>query len=351
MKQKILFIIPSMRGGGSERVISILLNHLNRRKFDMTLVLIKKEGRYLQDLSNDIKIIDLNLNSAKKSIFKLIKIIKNENPNIVFSTLGYLNLIISIIRPFLSKKIKFIARESSIVSIQNKQEKYPKLFDFLFKTFYKNFDLVIAQSKYMKNDLIKNYNFPKEKIKVIYNPVDIEKIEQLSKEPCKEDVDLLAVGRLDKNKNFKDIIEILPKLNMKLTILGEGEEKENLQNLAKRLNVNVEFLGFVDNPYKYMKKAKLLVLTSLYEGLPNVILEANACGIPVIAYNCIGGTRELIENGKNGFLVECKNSCELEKIIKKSLEYKWDINTILNYIDIFNVQKIVNNYEREINAI
>ena len=351
MKKKIIFIVPSMRGGGSERVMSIILNYLDRNKFDILLVLLKKEGQYLEDLKDDINILDLNVSSAKKSIIKIIKIIKQENPDIVFSTLGYLNILISIIRPILPKKIKFIARESSIVSIQNKQEKYPKLFDFLFKHFYKNFDLIISQSNYMKEDLIQNYNINSKKIKIIYNPVDTNKIDNLANEKV-EKIELLAVGRLDKNKNFKDIIKVLPKLNKKLTILGEGQEKENLIQLANKLNVSVEFLGFQNNPYKYMKNAELLVITSLYEGFPNVVLEANVCELPVIAYNCIGGVRESISNGLNGFLIECRNINDLELSIKKALQYKWDKNKIKNYVNHkFSVSKIIEEYERLLNEL
>jgi glycosyltransferase involved in cell wall biosynthesis len=349
MKTKILFIVPSMRGGGSERVISILLNHINRDKFDITLILLKKEGIYLADLPSDIKIIDLDIKQARYALFAIIKQIRKIQPNIVLSTLGYLNILISIIRPFFSKKIKFIARESSIVSIQNKQEKYPKLFDFLFRNFYKNFDIIISQSNYMKNDLIVNYNIDKEKIKVINNPVDIDKIAILSNEKCEEIVDLLAVGRLDKNKNFKDIIEVLPYLKDRtLTILGDGKEKENLEQLVKQLGLKnrVFFKGFQANPYKYMKQATVLILTSKYEGFPNVLLETNACGIPVVAYNCPGGTGEIIEDGVNGTLVKCQDVELLKTIIQKAINIKWDKEKMINMTKKkYGLDNIIRQYE------
>jgi len=348
MKKKILFIVPSMRGGGSERVISIILKYLNRDKFDISLVLLKKEGKYLDDLPNDIKIIDLDVKKARYAIFDIIKVIKQQKPNIVFSTLGYLNILISIIRPFFSKNIKFIARESSIVSIQNKQEKYPKIFDFLFRNFYKNFDLIISQSNYMKNDLVENYKISSEKIVTINNPIDFKNITKLAKEELKEEVDILVVGRVDKNKNFKDIIEILPTLKERtLTILGEGVLTKELKHLAEKLQVQdrVCFLGFQDNPYKYMKKANLLVLTSLYEGFPNVILEANALGTPVVAYSCKGGTREIVVDGQNGFLVECRNVEKLADKIRETIEFKWDKDRIVKNIDNkYKVESIIKQY-------
>jgi len=350
IKKKILFIVPSMRGGGSERVISIILKHLSRDKFNIVLILLKKEGKYLSDLPNDIEIIDLNVKKTRYALVKIIKEIKFQKPDIVFSTLGYLNILISILRPFFSKNIKFIARESSIVSIQNKEEKYPKLFDFLFRYFYKNFDLIISQSKYMKNDLIQNYKIDENKIKIINNPVDIEKIEKLSEEKLDERVDILLVGRLDKNKNFKDIISIMPELqNRTLTILGEGVELKNLKRFAKSLNVEnrIKFLGFQSNPYKYMKRANILVLTSKYEGFPNVILEANACGIPVVAYNCAGGTGEIIKEGINGFLVKCGDRELLKKTIEKNFIHNFKSDKIQNLIkNKYSIQKIIKLYEK-----
>ncbi len=182
IRKKIIFILPSMEGGGSERVVSILVKHLSREKFDIILVLLRKKGQYLDDLPNDITIIDLNVNAARFAVFKIINIIRKLNPDIVFSTLGHLNILISILKPFLATKIKFIARESSIVSLRNNQ-KYPTaLFDLLYKTFYNNFDWIICQSNYMMNDLHNHYKIKKEKMIVINNPVDIENINQLSKE-------------------------------------------------------------------------------------------------------------------------------------------------------------------------
>jgi len=350
VKKKILFIVPSMRGGGSERVISILLKYLNRDKFDITLVLLKKEGQYLDNLPKDLKIVDLNVKQARYALFKIIKQIKIQKPDIVFSTLGYLNVLMSTIRPFFSKKIKFIARESSIVSINNQQEEFRSLFDFLYRKFYKNFDLIISQSKFMKDDLVKNYFIAENKIKVINNPVDIEKINQLSSEKIDSEIELLAIGRLDKNKNFKDIIKALPQLNKKLTILGDGYEKETLQKLANSISADVEFLGFQDNPYKYMKNAKLLIITSLYEGFPNVVLEANACGLPVVAFNCPGGTAEIIEDGLNGFLVECGDIDKLVEKMNISSQYSWNCKQIKSYIkEHYAVKKIIKEYEDTFN--
>lgn len=356
IKKKVLFIVPSMRGGGAERIMSILLNFLDRNKFEPILVLLKKEGPYLQDLPKDIKIIDLQVTQARYAIIKIIKTIKQIKPDIVFSTLSYLNILIAMIRPLLSKNIVFIARESNTVSVKNKREKHPFIFDLLYKIFYNNFDQIVSQSEYMKKDLIDNYNIMIEKIEVIYNPVNITRIEVLANKNAtnlynSDKFNLLAVGRLDYQKGFDLLIEAMKKLDNRfhLTIVGEGEKEGKLKYLAESFDVKekVTFAGFQSNPYIYMMHADLYILSSRYEGLPNVVLEANTCGTPVVAFNCPGGTSEIIENGINGFLCECQNIDELVVKINKASTYSFDKNKIKKLIkNRYDVYTIIKQYER-----
>jgi glycosyltransferase involved in cell wall biosynthesis len=350
-KAKILFIVPSMRGGGAERVISTLLQYIDKEKFDLNLALITKEGKFLDDIPNHVNIIDLDAKRVRNSIFKIIKTINSLKPDIVFSTLGHLNLLISIIRPFLSKKIVFIGRESNTVSVINKQSKYPKLFDFLYNNFYNNFDHIVAQAEYMKKDLVESYQIKKEKITVINNPIDFENIKRLSNISSKDlfdksKINLLAVGRLSHQKGFDTLLEIMRNLDDKyfLSILGQGPDEKKLKAMIKdfSLESKVKLLGFQDNPYIYMKQADIFVLSSRFEGLPNVVLEANACGTNVIAFDCPGGTSEIIVDGENGYLAKCQDKNDfIEKLKKIPLEK--EINQ--NLLNKYEVSQIVKTYE------
>lgn len=349
-KTKILFIVPSMRGGGAERVISTLLQHIDKNKFDLNLALITKEGKFLDDIPTYVNLIDLDAKRVRNSIFKIIKVINSLKPDIVFSTLGHLNLLISIIRPFLSKKIVFIGRESNTVSVINKQSKYPKLFDFLYKNFYNNFEHIVAQAEYMKKDLVENYQIKSEKITVINNPIDFENIKKLSNISSKKlfnksKINLLAVGRLSHQKGFDTLLEIMKELDEKyfLSILGQGPDEEKLKSTIKEFSLEskVQLLGFQDNPYIYMKQADIFVLSSRFEGFPNVVLEANACGTTVIAFDCPGGTNEIIVDGENGYLAKCQDKNDFIKKLQQ-ISFEKEINqTILNK---YEVLQIINQY-------
>ena len=354
-KATVLFAVPSLQGGGSERVISILLQHLDRQKFAPMLIVLQKEGPYLKDIPPDVKIIDLRSKRLRDALFKLFKTIKTLNPDIVFSTLGHLNLYMALIKPVLGKHIKLVARESSIVSIRNKNNRYTFLFDRLYRMFYNKLDKIVAQSHYMKEDLCSHYHIFAHNIAVINNPVNIENIQQKMIaenrqifEPDK--VNLVAVGRLNPVKGFDLLITSLTDVpeNYHLTIIGEGEEKEKLLALAKKLDLThrVHFAGFLTNPFPYMHQADIFVLSSRYEGFPNVVLEANACGTPVVAFACPGGTAEIIEEGINGFLVACEDQQALAETLQKAANHTWHSEKIIEHIvSRYDVDKISREYE------
>jgi glycosyltransferase involved in cell wall biosynthesis len=152
-------------------------------------------------------------------------------------------------------------------------------------------------------------------------------------------------------KGFEDVIKAFSYVkspNIHLTMIGEGILRPSLERLSLDLDLSnkITFLGFQKNPYKYMSKAKCLVLTSHYEGFPNVVLEANACGIPVIAFNSPGGVSEIIDNGKNGWLIENRSLTDLAKKIEETASQNFEKDQIKNYIEQrFGVTKILRQYQ------
>jgi glycosyltransferase involved in cell wall biosynthesis len=312
--------MPNLGGSGADRVISIILNNLDRNKFTLNLIIISNLSNniFLNDLKNDIKVFNLNINKRLRYsfyliLYKVFKIIKNESPDVLFFGSGSINVLFS---PFLflfPPNLFCVARESNIPSLFEK--------NFILKLFYrfsyKNFNKIIAQSDDMMYDLVNNFNIPKSKIIKINNPVDSEFIQNrllytntILFQP--NTINLISIGRLTFQKGFDQLIMNLSKLkNYKyhLTILGEGEEYETLLNLIRFHNLenNITLIGYVANPYPYLKAADFLILSSRFEGFPNVLIESLICGCPVLANKCKGGIDEIIIDGFNGYTYDSNN--------------------------------------------
>lgn len=352
--KKICFLIPSLGGGGAERVAFHLLNNLSLDEFELSVIIIyKNKGDYLKDLRREVKRIFLEKDKIRYSIPSLCKVLKEERPDIVINFSFDLMMLMGVfIIPFL-KNTYFINRQINILSMQ----KFNFFKKILLKVAYKNFNEIITQSKDMTEDLLKNIDISKEKIVEINNPADIEKIEKLSNENIeiefdKESKNLLCVGRLAPQKGFDLIIQSMPLLNdknIKLYILGDGEEKENLLNLIEKLNLKerVVLLGRKSNPYAYMKNADLFILSSRYEGFPNVLIEAGSCGLYSICNNCPGGINEIILEDINGNIVDFNNKDLVAKTIEKNLILNKDKEKIKDNIkNRYSLDRIVGKYEK-----
>jgi glycosyltransferase involved in cell wall biosynthesis len=350
MKKKIVFILPSLNSGGAEKVIVSLCNNLDYEKFEIVLVVLNKEGIFKKQLGDSYTVIDLKCPRVRNIFFKIRKIIQKEKPDIVFTTLGHLNLFFGIFRWTFSKKIKFIGREATVVSEHYKGKKIKNIiFRILYRLFYNNLDNVIAQCDYMKNDLVKNFKVNEKKIKVINNPLDIDGIRALSKkevEKLQGEKILITVGRLNEVKQHKIMVELFSKFdlqeNYRLYIIGEGEEKENILKIIteKNLNNSITLLGKKDNPFSYIKQASVFLLTSKYEGFPNVALEAMALSIPVLSFKSPGGILEILKEEKNGYFVNENNFKE-----KLDLVSKLEKTQIKETVEKYRISKIIKKYE------
>ena len=308
---RVLFLIPSLHGGGAERVMTMLLKHLDRSNFKLALAVVDtREAVFLNDIPEDVEFIDLGCRRVRYALPKIIALIWKRRPDVVFSTLGYLNLALAMLRPLLPRHPRYIARETNVVSQVLVVYRNSWLWRWMYRRFYGNHDAVVCQSQDMLDDLVSNYAFPKEWTVLIHNPVDVECIRRLAVETRPEPVyafeknsaivQLIAASRLVNQKGFDLLIEALALLHdahIQLTILGEGPLRACLERLAHTKGVadRVRFAGFQANPYAWFAQADAFVHSSRYEGFPNVILEALACGVPVIATPATGGTREILD--------------------------------------------------------
>jgi N-acetylgalactosamine-N,N'-diacetylbacillosaminyl-diphospho-undecaprenol 4-alpha-N-acetylgalactosaminyltransferase len=311
--KKIVLIVPSLIKGGAERVVSILSKELSKY-FEVYVVIYHGPVEYeiegkLINLETPTGNLWKKIKNTFLRVIKLKKLIRNISPDYIVSFMGNLQPILTLNPVIVSFHID---PDFSLL--------YKKC---LLKTIYKlpNVKKIITVSKGIEKKLNNNYHL--KKTKTIYNPIDLKLIKQklLTQKPVDFDY-ILAVGRLSRQKGFDILINAFAKSDLKnkgkLIILGEGKERNNLEKLIDGLDLKSQVLlyGKVDNPFIYMKYANFFVLSSRYEGLPMVLLEALACGTPVIAANCESGPSEIIENEKNGLLIPVED----EKALKDAME-------------------------------
>ena len=240
-KIKITFIIPSLRGGGAENVIRHLVKNINPNKFSIKLITVNLRQSIFQNDIQDIEIINLNLKRVRFSGLAILKKLWELKPDIIFSTLGYLNIYLAILKPFFPKNSKLIARETNIVSKRIQLNRFPLIWKFLYTSLNKRFDMVVCQSQDMLLDLEKNFGFTSN-LCVINNPVDKEFIFKKIVEPIYKDqntIKLLAIGRLSHQKGFDILIDAVEKLdwkNLELNIIGDGPLKKDLIEIINKKN-------------------------------------------------------------------------------------------------------------------
>lgn len=356
--KKILFLAPTLNSGGGEKVLTTIMNNLSREKYEIMIALISNEGEFRNQLKSDVSIIDLKAKRVVFSPLKLLKLIRKEDPDIIFSGAGHLSCILGVLKPLIKKSIILIGRERGTISGRSKRN--PKLkikvLNIFYKTSLKNMDYIILQSKFMKKNFLELLNFSEKKLKIINNPVDFDDIESKinsSDENLFQNnkINILTVGRLDQVKQqtkMIDLIKILDHKKYHLNLVGEGELKNKLQSYAKETGVEnyVTFWGFQSNPYKFMKEADLFILTSKVEAFPNVVLEAGACGLYTLAFQCDGGIKEVINPKVNGELIQNEDLNKMAEKIKEFDLNNKNKNKIKKFVRKFSVYNFLEDLEK-----
>lgn len=334
-RKKILFTIPTLTGGGAERVFTTYIRSLDTSLWDISLLLVKKEGVFLEQIPENVDIYSLNKRRTRFGFFAFIRAINSINPELIVATSNYLNILLLMISFFLKKKPIICLYEQSMPSAQFSYRYFPIYYKWLMQLFYRKADYIIAQTKEMKEEIKEYYSTPKNEIIVSINPIDVENILKQSitiNNPYNShDINIIISGRIREEKGqdflinaFKRVVDNNPRF--KLHILGSIDDKyfyNELLALIDKLNMggNINFLGFMNNPYPYYKYADLLVLSSRWEGLPNVVLESLFLRTPVVVTNCIPYFSRLIGNKKIGKIVEFGDEIGMSKAILRYGSY------------------------------
>lgn len=347
-KKKFIIILPSLNGGGAEKVTLSLLENIDNNYYECKLVLINDKGPLKPNINKE-NIINLNISRLRFALPSILKNIRKLNPDIIFSTFPHTTLPILILRKLLPKNIVIIAREPNMISPSLGSTKFPLLFKYLYKLLIPTADKIIVNSRAMYEDFHKK-GVIRDKIELIHNPIDEFKIRNVTKfnrHPGKG-LRLVGMGRLVYQKGFDRLLPILKKVdNVHLTILGEGIEYNNLLKIIEDLDIKekVTFKGYIKNSASYLAAADYFILPSRWEGLPNSVLEALVLGTPVITFKEIEGLLDIIPFTINNKLTLCSDEKDMESFLKRlplREDYK-KIDLRKNLLTKFNTPKQYSN--------
>lgn len=318
-KLRILFIRPNLGYGGADRVTLNILQDFDRARFQCDLALMQKKGELLPFLPKDVQLFEAKAFNIILLFWSLIPIINKGKYDVLYSTSGGTNVPLVIASWLSSSKAKIVLSERSALFAPGKS-KWKQLIQFLLKKItYKKADFVTCVSQGLMIQMKQHMGVVDQKLKLVFNPIINDDLLKGKNEALKNEAFvsgkpiILAVGRLIPLKDYPTLIEAFQKvrknINCILYILGKGQLEDSLKEKVVTLGLEKEviFGGFDSNPFKYMKNASVFVLSSRHEGMPGVLIQAMACGVPVIATDCPTGPSELISDGENGFLVPIGN--------------------------------------------
>lgn len=339
--KKISFFLPGLYGGGAERVVLNLAQGMGDRGIQVDLVLAQLEGQLIDQIPENITFTILSKHPhgyfrSIRSIPALARYLRVKQPDVMISAM-YGNVIAQLAKFLAGSNVKLVITEHNTFSIHNRLFSPPVagLNQFLVRWLYPLADEIVAVSTGVADDLSSTIHLPRQRIRVIVNPVITPSLQQKRiQEPdhpwysdgCAPVV--LAAGRLTEQKDFATLITAFSRLdhtsNCRLMILGEGELHGELSDLVEQLGIQdrVCLRGFVQNPYAYMARSSFFVLSSKWEGLPTVLIEAIACELPVISTRCPSGPEEILKDGLYGRLVPVGDIQRMAEAIQDGIDGK-----------------------------
>lgn len=330
---RVLLVSPSLRGGGAERVMVTLSQHIDRQRFDTHMAVVNSQGPLLDEIPDDVVFHDLQQTRVRYCIPDLLRLIWRLRPAAILTTSVHLNFPLLAIRRLLPPGTKLFVRENSLPTAEATATGTMSERAFLYPWLYGHANYVICQSDAIMDDLERRFKVPREKMIRIYNPVDSARIRNMARLTPNPfygaGPHLVASGRLERVKGFDLLLDAMVEVRqsfpgVRLSILGTGTLGPVLHEQCERLGLTatVSLIGFESNPFPYYLNADLFVLASRYEGLPNAMLEAMALDASVVATDCPGGVREILEGWPNSRLASAEDSACLADAIRASLQSK-----------------------------
>ncbi|MCS7194384.1 MAG: glycosyltransferase [Meiothermus sp.] len=330
---RIAIYLPSLLGGGAERSMLNLAVGMARQGLPVDLVLAEATGPYLSMVPPEVRLVDLKARRVLRSLPALTSYLRQTRPLGLVSALDHANVVALWARRLakVPTRVAVCMQNTPSQDARHASSLRGRLLPLAMRLFYPWADGIVGVSQGVVDDFVRLTGI-RQRVRVIHNPVVTPELLQRAEEPLEhpwfqpqEPPVLLGVGRLTRQKNFPNLIrafaEVRKRRPARLVILGEGEERASLEGLVRSLGLEgeVELPGFVQNPYAYMKRAGVFVLSSDWEGLPTVLIEALALGTPVVATDCPSGPREILQGGRWGRLVPVNNPAALAQALEATL--------------------------------
>jgi glycosyltransferase involved in cell wall biosynthesis len=358
LKPRVAFFIGSFGGGGIERITARLAHNFVKLGVEIDLILNRADPTHLWQMPAETRVIDLNTPNLYLSLPGLVRYLKQERPMALLAADHYLNEIALLAKWIAGVPLRLVVAEHNQLSktARNATKLKGRLAPFFARLLYPWADGIIAVSEGVAKDLAVTASLPLASIETIYNPVINPQMLEKAREPLVhpwfnsgEVPVILGVGKLEQQKDFPNLIRAFAQVRQAtpahLVILGWGPDRPQLEALVQTLGVqdDVALLGYVENPYAYMARSTVFVLSSAWEGLPTVLIEAMALGIPVVSTDCESGPSEILADGKYGYLTPVGDSDALAVAILQVLSGR--VQSIdSHWLDQFDVEMATQKY-------
>ncbi|MDZ4160156.1 MAG: glycosyltransferase [Anaerolineaceae bacterium] len=359
--ERIALFYSSLRGGGVERSGLNLASGLRGRGYEVDLVLVNASGELLDQVPPGVRLVNLAAGRALLALLPLIRYMRSAKPFAMLSAQTHNNIIAVWARQLSLLRTRLVVSEHTYLSAvaSNPGNTRARMHPLAIRIFYPKADQIVAVSKGVAADLSLRTGISRERIQVIYNPIVTPQLFSLASEslahpwfsPGQPQV-ILAVGRLALPKDYFTLLRAFAIIRQqrlaRLLILGEGRLRQSLEREVRQLGLkeDISLPGFVANPYAYMARAGVFALSSAWEGLSNVLVEAMACGAPVVSTDCPSGPSEILENGRYGRLTPVGDAPALAEAITATLDDPLPADVLRSRSLDFSVAHAVDSYIR-----